>query len=279
MKLSFLIVLFISFFSVFGQSTKTIYQYKYVVMPYRFSFFDEDDKFRLNSLVRSLLNKNNFEVYYDIEDKPEDLVADPCIGMYLDVENNSNILRKRLTVRFKDCGGNVVYSTEEHVSKIKDFQEAYQDAARSAFDEIAKLNYVYNPLASAESIEEAKQKNKPKVSAVETLTDAQKKELLRAVKNHPVSGRSISFESVYQSGEVFMASYTMGNQKLLLAVDVEDKIVPFAVMTPTFKPAVFILRLENKSYGIAEADAEKIMLEYIDASQRKTSFELVKTAE
>ncbi|MDT8347775.1 MAG: hypothetical protein RQ756_08220 [Flavobacteriaceae bacterium] len=248
-------------------------------MPYRFAFFDEDDKFRLNSLVRSLLNQNNFNVYYDIEDKPEDLLADPCLGMYLDVENNSNILRKRLTLKFKDCGSNVIYSTDEHVSKIKDFQEAYQDAARSAFEEIAKLNYVYNPLASAESIQEAKQKNKPTASVVEALSDADKKALLRAVKNHPVSGRSVSFESVYQSGEVFMATYIMGNQKLLLAVDVEDKIVPFAVMTPSFKPSIFILRLENKSYGIAEVDVEKIMLEYIDASQRKTSFELVKSVD
>ena len=60
--------------------------YKYIIVPQQYEFSTEKDQYRINTLTRVLFKGEGFIVYYDLEDLPEDLREDNCLGLYLDLK-------------------------------------------------------------------------------------------------------------------------------------------------------------------------------------------------
>ncbi len=139
MKKLLCILLLVSGIS-FGQN---INDYNYVIIPTKFSFFDEPNRFNLNSLSKMFMEKNGFISFFDDAVLPDSAAKDQC-KLYLDVVKNSNMFTTKLTVVLKDCRNAVVFTSAEGKSTEKDYRVAYTMALREAFKSFDNLDYQYN---------------------------------------------------------------------------------------------------------------------------------------
>lgn len=123
---------------------EVINKYKYLILPEKFDFLNEANKYNLNSLAKGVFVKQGFTVFMSNEKLPDEVALDKCKALYGNVESNSGMLATGLTFVIKDCAGSVLYTSEKGKSKIKEFQKAYYEAMREAAASVAMLNYKYD---------------------------------------------------------------------------------------------------------------------------------------
>ena len=139
------ILLFLLFSAVcFAQN---INEYKYAIVPVKFSFLKEENQYNLNLLTKMYLQKYGFETYYNNETAPDDFVNSNCNKIFVDIVNNSNMFTTKLKVVIKDCKNNILISSEEGASREKEYKVAYNEALRMAFDNFSVLKaHKFQPL-------------------------------------------------------------------------------------------------------------------------------------
>lgn len=141
MKNAFLaIVLLISGLS----AAQSINEYQYVVIPRKFEFLKDDNKYNLNTLTKMLFEKQGFKVFYEDDIKPDELALDRCKALYGNLVNDSGMLSTVLQISLKDCKGNTIFLSEKGKSKEKEFHKAYYEALREASVSLTALNYKYS---------------------------------------------------------------------------------------------------------------------------------------
>ncbi len=155
MKKSVLIFLLITSYT-FSQS---INDYQYVIVSIKFNFLKENDKYRLNTLTKLLLQKYNFKSYLSTEQLPAEIENQRCVILYASVSEDNNFFLTKVKVVLKDCKDQVVYETEFGTSREKEYAAAYNEALRAAFKSFDKLRYKYNG------------KNEGIISTIETETE------------------------------------------------------------------------------------------------------------
>ena len=125
-KLVLLFVLFVSVFS-FGQES-----YKYVIVPKKFNFFKEENKYNLNVMTKSFFEKEGFQVVYDTDPFPADLAANRCSALYINVLEKSNMITTKITFEMKDCQNRLVLTSKQGESRDKEYEKAYNESFREA---------------------------------------------------------------------------------------------------------------------------------------------------
>ena len=134
--------------------SQNINDYNYVIIPTKFSFFNEANRFNLNTLSKMFMEKHGFNAYFDDAVLPDNAAKDEC-KLYLDVLKNSNMFTTKLTVVLKDCRNEVVFTSAEGKSTEKQYKVAYTIALREAFKSFDNLNYKYNGRQSGGNLEKA----------------------------------------------------------------------------------------------------------------------------
>lgn len=119
--------------------------YKYVIVPKKYDFLEEADKFQLNSLTQFLLKKEGFVALFDDQSFPRELSENRCLGLLANVISRGTVFKTFLTLELKDCNNNIIYTTKEGASRAKDYKKAYHEALRDAFQSFKDLNYSYKP--------------------------------------------------------------------------------------------------------------------------------------
>jgi hypothetical protein len=122
-------ILFLLFFS---SSIVAQENYENIIIPSKFSFFNEANKFNLNVLTKSFFEKEGYIVFYDTDNLPRDIASDRCQALLVDVIENNSLFKTRLKVVIKDCTNEVVYESIEAESREKDLQKAYTITLRDA---------------------------------------------------------------------------------------------------------------------------------------------------
>jgi hypothetical protein len=142
-------VLVLFFFLPFlGYSQNAINNYKYVVVPEKFSFIKENDQYLLNSLTKALLQDKGFTVYFDNAELPTEVANNKCRALSADLLEKSGMFTTSLTLLLKDCQGNIVFKSKEGKSREKDYRAAYDMALRDA---LTSVSYTYNASANESS--------------------------------------------------------------------------------------------------------------------------------
>jgi len=118
--------------------------YKYALVPSKFSFSREKDEYRLNTLSKMFMQKYGFESYLDSDILTSDFASDNCNKVYVDVVEDNSMMITKLKVVLKDCYNQVLFTSDEGKSKLKDYTAAYNQALREAFASFEKLNHQYN---------------------------------------------------------------------------------------------------------------------------------------
>lgn len=119
-----------------GFTQRSLNDYSFVIVPEKFDFVNEKDKYQLNSLTKFLFNKHGFNAYFDSE-RPD---VKRCDGLYAEVDGKPAMIRTKVTVILKDCYGDEVYRTAVGKSKIKAYNKTYTAALRQAFLSIDSLD-------------------------------------------------------------------------------------------------------------------------------------------
>jgi len=136
--MKYIIILFFLIISIKVYPQKSINEYTYVVVPDKFEFLKEKDKYQLNSLTEFLFNKYGFNAYLGSEVPKLNI----CDGLYADVLNDWALMTTRVLVVLRDCNGNEIFRSKEGVSREKASKVAYQLSLREAFESIQQLNVI-----------------------------------------------------------------------------------------------------------------------------------------
>lgn len=148
MKKYFVLLFVFVFIFSFGQSVNN---YKYALVPVKYSFLNENNQYQLNALTKFLMEKQGFITYLDTDELPEDFINSNCNKVYVDVISSGNFMGTKLIVVLKDCKNNVLFTSTEGRSKEKEYKKAYQEALREAFKSFNTLHYVYTPTVAVTS--------------------------------------------------------------------------------------------------------------------------------
>jgi hypothetical protein len=137
------IVLLLVLASSFGFS-QTINDYKYAIVPSKFSFLKEKDQYRLNTLTKLLMQKYGFVTFFDTDILPAEVAENNCNKVFVEVLNNGNMFMTKISVVLKDCKNTVLFTSVEGKSREKEYQISYNQALREAFNSFETLGYKYN---------------------------------------------------------------------------------------------------------------------------------------
>ena len=127
---------------VFGQEKK-VNNYKFIVVPDKFDFLNQRDKYKTSSLTKFLLKKNGFTVVLNSEQYPKDLINNPCSALNALVLDKSSMFKVKVIIELRDCSNRLLYTSEEGVSRLKEFKKGFQEAIRNAH--ASMIDVVYEP--------------------------------------------------------------------------------------------------------------------------------------
>ena len=137
------IVLLVLFLSLQG-FCQDLNQYQYAVVPAKFDFLKEKDKYRLNTLTKLLMEKYGFTTYLTTDVQPEAIANANCSKVFVDVLESGTMFVTKLKVVLKDCQNKILFTSEEGTSREKEFGAGFNEALRNAFKSFDKLNHKYN---------------------------------------------------------------------------------------------------------------------------------------
>lgn len=123
-------------------------EYKYIVVPKRFDGFKKENQHQTSTYIKYMFSKKGFATVYD-DNLPTDLAGNRCLGLYVDLINNSSMFTTKTALELKDCNNQEVFLTQEGKSKKKDYKDAFTEAISKAFGSFDTLNYVYEPKEDA----------------------------------------------------------------------------------------------------------------------------------
>ncbi|UPZ16136.1 hypothetical protein [Flavobacterium humidisoli] len=131
---------------------QSINDYKAVIIPLKYEFMKTDNQYRLATLSKQNLTKAGLEAFYSNEQLPEGY-TDRCQVLYMDVVRDNAFLVTKLIIQFKDCFGQVVFTSEAGKSREKEYEVAYKEALDNAFKSVYALRYKYsgNSVATAKT--------------------------------------------------------------------------------------------------------------------------------
>ena len=126
-----------------GLVAQELADYKYIIVPQKFEFQDEEGEYELNGLTRFLFIKYGFNAYLENEALPADLNESGCNTLYARADV-SGFLSTNAAITLVNCRGKEVFALPEGKSKIKSFKEGHQDAFRKAFAKLEDMGYSYS---------------------------------------------------------------------------------------------------------------------------------------
>ena len=267
-----LIIVFALFLSVSSALAQTsLNAYKYVIVPKKYEFLKENDKFELNSLTKFLFKKAGFQTLLKGDDYPEDLQKNPCLGVLVDLKNNSSMFTTKVTIDLTDCFNKVIYTAQEGKSKEKDYKKTYQEALRKSFASIEALHYEYDPaLAAKTDIDEKEEitqvtssrKTEPEPAKVQTATVIATPVVASKVNADADVNKESDIEPVARSYKNDNISFFLIEQNNnLVAYVIESKIDSYkkgemiGTFVKTSLPNVFKVSWKNKQQGVDETIA------------------------
>lgn len=194
--------------------------YKYVVVPSSFESFKKNNYGLSAFLTKNMKSKQYVVISENRGQWPEEANANPCSVLNADVVNDSNFLRNKVILEFKDCNSKVI-SSEKGSSSIKEYEEGFKEALSKSLVNLSVSRPVENTTFKHETqvIKETTQQA-PKVSE-------QKSQASKAEK--------------YSNGKLSLQKIQIDATQFIL-VD-GNSSVPFATFKETTKKDVFRVKL------------------------------------
>jgi hypothetical protein len=143
-KIVLLFVLFTYSFSIAQEN------YKYVIVPKKFSFFSDENEYNTSSMTKAFFEKEGFVVYYDTDQFPSELANNRCLAFYVNALKKSNMFVTKVNFELKDCANKVIYTSIQGSSREKEYQKSYNESFRMALAAMkGQLNFTNTSTGNA----------------------------------------------------------------------------------------------------------------------------------
>ena len=205
-----LILLLISNFA--NAQTSELNNYKYAIVPSKFSFQNIPNEYRLNILTKKFLEQYGFTTYLDSDTMPEEFLNNNCNKVYVDILSNGNFITTKLKIILKDCKNTILFTSAEGRSKEKDYNLAYNEALRAALQSFKTLNYKYTPRTEIEIKKDEKEINKSETKTIVSESFDAESNILFA---QPITN---GFQLVDNSPKVIMKIYKTSNANCFISL-------------------------------------------------------------
>ena len=119
--------------------SQTVNDYKYAIVPSKFTFLKEKDQYRLNTLTKLLMEKYGFVTFFDTDILPVEVAENNCNKVFVEVQSNGNMFMTKMSIVLKDCKNTILFTSAEGKSREKEYQTSYNQALREAFNSFETL--------------------------------------------------------------------------------------------------------------------------------------------
>ena len=229
-KVVLIIALFLSCISIAQES------YKYIIIPSQFSFFNEANKYGLSELTKSFFQSEGYEVYYDNEKLPNDLMKNRCLALFANAFESNTMFMTKIHFELKDCTTNTMLKSQLATSREKQYKLAYTQTFREALSSLkGKINF-----KNVDAIE--------KIEVVETP-----KEVVVVSKNENISNS--------EDTNTLFAIPMVNGYKL-----VNDKPETIFILKKTSADNIFIAQKDSKS-GVLMKKSSGWFFEYYEGDK------------
>jgi len=116
----------------FGQ---TLSDAAYIQVNKKYEFQDEENEYRLNSTLKSRLEKRGYKVYFLEDGIPDEVKQNPCKVVICELDKGKGWLSTTVEIQLTDCNGNVVAKSEGN-SRLKNRNKSFPAALDQAFKRI-----------------------------------------------------------------------------------------------------------------------------------------------
>ena len=233
-----ILVLFLTIVNlfVFGQEKK-VNNYKFIVVPDQFDFLKQKDEYKTSSLTKFLLKKNGFTVFLNSEQYPKDLIDNPCSGLKALVLDKSSMFKVKVIIELRDCSNKILYTSEEGVSKLKEFKKGFQEAIRNAH--ASMIDVVYEPF-----LLETIGKDKKEIVTVNPVLVKEVKEVKLEVEL-PVINNIEEAAQVSPTNNIALATtlYAQPKENGFQLINLKPQVV-FVILNTSVK-GVFVIKDKN----------------------------------
>lgn len=250
--------------------------YKYVVVPIKFDAFKNQNQYRTSTLIKYQLINKGFNVVYS-DNLPFDLEQQKCLGLYVNLIDNSALFSTKTFLVFKNCYGEEVYRTREGISKEKEYELAYNESIEEAIYSMGSIAYNYqgkseDPGTAGEQsvtvnfsndvkkLEKSKLPKKSDGVVIKNETTVADQTYKTVEIEKPTTIPSKEKDS---GGQEF-ALYAQPTKNGYQLVDTIPKVV--YVLTSTTVPDIFLVEGDNIDSGLVFKKEGKWFLEYSNES-------------
>ncbi|WLD23374.1 hypothetical protein NU10_11740 [Flavobacterium dauae] len=106
---------------------------KYVQMKKVYNFQEEFNEYRVNSFLKHKLEEAGYTVFYDDQELPQEVKADPCKLLKCNVERDKSMLATKLQITLVNCKSQTVF-TANGESRLKKRDKSHVDALKNALE-------------------------------------------------------------------------------------------------------------------------------------------------
>ena len=239
---------------VFGQEKK-VNNYKFIVVPDQFDFLKQKDEYKTSSLTKFLLKKNGFTVVLNSEQYPKDLIDNPCSGLKALVLDKSSMFKLKVIIELRDCSNRLLYTSDEGVSKLKEYKKGFQEANRNAH--ASMIDVVYEPL-----LLETIRKDKKEIVTVNPVLVKEVKEVKLEVELPVIN--NIEAAQVFPTNNIALDSalYAQKKENGFQLVDLKPQVV-FVILNTSVKD-VFVIKDKN---GLLYKKGENWIAEFYEGGE------------
>lgn len=130
--------LFLIFFVCLNITAKAqVADAKYIQIKQVYDFQDEFNEYRVNSFLKHKFEEAGYIVFYDNQELPANVKADPCKLLKCNVSRDKSMLATKLNVTLTDCNNRTIYNANGE-SRLKKREKSHVDALKNAL-QYAKL--------------------------------------------------------------------------------------------------------------------------------------------
>ena len=236
---------------VFGQEKK-VNNYKFIVVPDKFDFLNQRDKYKTSSLTKFLLKKNGFTVVLNSEQYPKDLINNPCSALNALVLDKSSMFKVKVIIELRDCSNRLLYTSEEGVSRLKEFKKGFQEAIRNAYASMG--NIVYEPF-----LLETIRKDKKEIVTVNPVIVEEVKEVKLEVELPVINNIEAAQISPINNIALSTTLYAQPKENGFQLINLKPQVV-FVILNTSVK-GVFLIKDKN---GLLYKKGENWIAEFYD---------------
>lgn len=104
---------------------------KYIQIKKVYNFQDEFNEYRVNSFLKHQLEQAGYVVFYESQELPAEVQADPCKMLKCNVERDKSMLATKLQITLVNCKNETVF-TANGESRLKKRDKSHVDAIKDA---------------------------------------------------------------------------------------------------------------------------------------------------